>query len=188
MALQQAQPSDETLAANARGGDEDATATLVCKYIPLVRSRAASFYGPGLEQDDLVQEGFIGLLKAIRSYDPLRESSFRTFAVLCVTGRMMSAVRASLSSKHSPLRDYRSISQEGLAFSADVDPESYFIGKEEAQLLWNQIFTKLSSFERDALRLYLSGHSYREMSLILQASSKSVDNAIQRIRRKLKKV
>ena len=180
--------TDEELAALAQQGWEEETTQLVSRYIPLVRARAARYFGPGLERDDLMQEGFIGLLKAIRSYDPARGSSFCTFAALCVNRRMISAVQSSNSDGNTPLRDYCSISREEMESFGDLDPEQYLIGKEEGKAQLSRILSQLSVFEQHALKLYLSGHSYREMSEILRVSPKSVDNAIQRIRRKLKKV
>ncbi len=184
--------TDEELVKLSREGQNDAMAALISRYLPLVRHKARGLYGPGLEQDDLVQEGLIGLLKAIRGYDAGREAGFATFATLCITGRMMSAVRAALSPKHSPLRDYMSISpQEGeekLLIPAQDDPESYIIGKEDTEALRRKIATLLSLFEQDTLRLYFQGHSYREISKLLHSSPKAVDNALQRVRRKLRSV
>ncbi len=188
MGIQHQGLTDEELVTLAQQGSQEETAQLVSRYIPLVRGQAARYFGPGLEQEDLMQEGFIGLLKAIRAYDPSKGSSFRTFAALCVNRRMMSAVRSSHSDANTPLRDYRSISEEEMEPFGDVDPEQYLIGKEEGNALLSRILSQLSVFEQHALKLYLRGHSYREMSQILRVSPKSVDNAIQRIRRKLKKV
>ena len=177
MGIQHQGLTDEELVTLAQQGSDEETAQLVSRYIPLVRGQAARYFGPGLEQEDLMQEGFIGLLKAIRAYDPSKGSSFRTFAALCVNRRMMSAVRSSHSDANTPLEPF-----------GDVDPEQYLIGKEEGNALLSRILSQLSVFEQHALKLYLRGHSYREMSQILRVSPKSVDNAIQRIRRKLKKV
>lgn len=183
---------DEELVKLSREGQSDAMASLISRYLPIIRYKASGLFGPGLEQDDLIQEGLIGLLKAIRGYDENREASFVTFANLCIMGRMQSAVRAALSPKHSPLRDYMSISpQEGepkLSIPAQDSPESYIIGKEDTEALRRKLETLLSLFEQDTLRLYFQGHSYREISNLLHSSPKAVDNALQRVRRKLRSV
>lgn len=184
--------TDEELIDQARGGNDDAVGALITRYLPLVRHKVVGCYGPGLEQDDLVQEGLIGLLGAIRGFDPQRAGSFATYATQCITNRIYSAVRAALSPKHSPLRDYMSISPdaEGQAIQipSDDGPETSFIKKEDNELRDRRMQTLLSGYEQETLRLYLSGHTYQEISDLLHSSPKAVDNALQRVRRKLKMV
>lgn len=180
---------DSQLVARSQIGDKQAAALLIKKYMPLVRRRASYFYGPALEHDDLVQEGMIGLLKAIDGFDHERESSFAAYADKCVTSRLSTVVRRSLSGKHKPLSDYLPLpdiaAEEAVVLG---DPAAYIIEREGEQELRNRIETLLSLFEQDALNMYLSGHSYQHISLRLNCSAKAVDNALQRARRKLRSV
>lgn len=184
--------ADEELIDQVRKGNDDAIGVIVARYLPLVRHKAAGCYGPGLEQDDLVQEGLIGLLGAIRGYVPGRLVSFATYATQCVTNRIYSAVRLALSPRNSPLRDYMSISpdEQGqeIQLTLGDGPETTFIEKEDTELRNRKMKTLLSQNEQEALKLYLSGHTYQEISNILHTSPKAVDNALQRVRRKLKLV
>lgn len=187
MAVMNISKTDRELIADVRCGDKQAEAMLIKKYIPLVRNRASYFFGPALEQDDLMQEGLIGLLKAIHSFDIKKESCFASYAQRCVTGRLMNAVRRSLSGKHKPLSNYLPLPDITADLSDTAgDPAAYLIKAEEAEELRCKIETLLSLFEQDALKMYLSGHSYQHISMRLNCSTKAVDNALQRARRKLK--
>lgn len=179
--------NDDDLAALAKGGDRLATTELVTRYLPLVRHKAAGYRLPGMEPEDIVQEGLMGLIKAIRLYTPPR-SSFATFASLCITTSMATAAKAALSQKSLPLRDYLPLPDDaptGGAHRRD-NPEQRILEREQAVELYRKIDDLLSPFEQQALKLYLSGHSYTDISIRLCTTSKAVDNALQRVRRKLR--
>ncbi len=182
--------SDEELVALAGLGNDEATGLLIARFLPLVRSKATSYYGPGMEPDDLEQEGMMGLWSAVRHYDPTRGGKFSTYATLCVTNRILSAVKSALSLKHSPLRDYMSISPgedgQNIQIPFGEQPESSFIAKETTELHDRKIKQVLSDYEQQVLELYISGHTYREISQAVRSTPKAVDNALQRVRRKLK--
>lgn len=181
--------TDEQLAFRAQNGCDQAAGCLIARYLPMAAARAAGCFGPGLEQDDLIQEGLLGLWSAVRSYDPQKGASFSTFAFQCVANRINSAVRTSLSPRQAPLRDYMSISQdrEGQAMQLpDLDdPEASFIEKESQQLRSRKMRQLLSAREWSVLERYLKGETYQEISEHLGISAKAVDNALQRVRHKL---
>ncbi|MCI5800796.1 MAG: sigma-70 family RNA polymerase sigma factor [Oscillospiraceae bacterium] len=180
---------DDELARRAREGDTDALVLLIARYSVLAGGRAKSYRVAGLEEEDLTQECLIGLLKAVRNYDGA--ASFRPYAVLCMKRQLFTAVKAGLAKKHGPLNNYVSLEGEGSpfpgAFEPSVDgPETLLILEEGMEQRRRQMEALLSSFERDALKLYLCGFTYEEMSKRLKSTEKSVDNALQRVRRKLR--
>ncbi len=184
--------SDEDLIKLARNGDQRAEETLVLRFGWLVRMCARPLFLMGGDSEDLVQEGMIGLITAIREYDPDRGTSFRTFAEICVRNRLRSAVKAASRDKHAPLN--RSVSFDSI-FSTETEaeedgsndtnnPELLFIQQENLQERMSRIYCQLSPLETRILQLYLSGLSYSEIASTCHRSIKSVDNAVQRIRRK----
>lgn len=184
---------DEQLAVQAKGGDSDALALLIQRYIPLVRLRAKTYCKGVLDEDDLFQEGMIALLKAIRNYRSDVPGSFKTFAFVCVNNKLISAVTAHMREKNTPMRGYLSLSEPETATDSfllvspqENGPEQVLIRNEEAYALNRKIENLLSLFERQVLCLYLSSYSYDEMSRQLGSSTKAVDNALQRVRRKLR--
>lgn len=180
--------TDEALILSARAGDDSAVTELVARYLPMIRRRASRYFLPGLDAEDVVQEGLIGLLKAIRLFDG-RQSTFPTFAAVCVGSTMATAAKAALSQKSRPLSDYSSLEElDDVRKDQNVSPEEEIIIAEQMEELTGKIGTLLSSFEQQALTLYLSGHSYLEISQLLRTTSKAVDNALQRVRRKLRSV
>lgn len=180
--------TDEALILSARSGDDPAVTELVTRYLPMIRRRASRYYLPGMDAEDVVQEGLIGLLKAIRLYDG-RQSAFPVFASVCVGSTMATAAKAALSQKSRPLSDYSSLDElAGSSLEHLMSPEEEIIVAEQMEELYGKIHALLSSFEQQALTLYLSGHSYSEISQLLRTSSKAVDNALQRVRRKLRSV
>lgn len=180
--------TDEALILSAREGDDCAVTELVTRYLPMIRRRAARYFLPGMDGEDVVQEGLIGLLKAIRLYDG-RQSSFSAFASLCVTSTMATAAKAALSQKSRPLSDYSPLEElSGSSAESLVSPEEEIIIAEQVGELYGKFHALLSSFEQRALTLYLSGHSYSEISQFLRTTPKAVDNALQRVRRKLRSV
>lgn len=186
--------TDEALARRAKNGDDEALADLIERYTPLVCMRARAYARGVMDVDDVYQEGMIALLKAVRNYQEDTAGSFRTFAVVCVNNKMLSAVTAHMRDKNAPMRSYLSLSGREIpedllaAVSPETDPEKLVIANEESDARNRRIETLLSPFERQVLRLYLSSYSYEEMSRQLGSSTKAVDNALQRVRRKLRNV
>ena len=161
--------SDEQLVARAKDGDDEALTALIQRYAPFVRMRAGAYGVKELDADDLYQEGMIALLTAVRNYCAGLNSSFRTFASVCINNKLNSALRAHMREKNAPMRGYLSLSEQTDARNRRIE-------------------TLLSLFERQVLKLYLSSYSYEEMSKQLGSSTKAVDNALQRVRRKLRTV
>ena len=190
------EPSDESLCAQAAAGDRRAEETLVVRYNRLVRMCARPYFLAGGDSEDLIQEGMVGLLGAIREYDPNKAASFRTYAEICVKNRLFSAVKAAARDKHTPLNN--SVSFENPLFSGTgerfacgtpdrqaEDPEEIILSREAFRERMKALHGQLSGFEASLLRLYLNGLSYSEIAAEVNKSPKSVDNAVQRIRRKL---
>lgn len=183
--------TDEALCAMSVSGDRGAEEVLVTRYSRLVRVCARPFFLAGGDSEDLIQEGMFGLLKAIREFDPGRDVSLRTFAEVCIRRRILSAVAAASRSKHTPLNE--SISLEAPFFAhyspeqaaVHVNPEDLLIDREEHRERLLQMKDQLSGFEADILDYYLQGYSYAEIARQVGRSPKSVDNAVQRIRRKV---
>lgn len=192
--------TDEELIALFRDGDQEAMEKLLIKYKEMVLGKARSMYILGGDSDDLIQEGMLGLFKAVRDYDSGRDASFRTFAQLCVTRQLYTAVKASSRKKHLPLNTAISLSRpvredgeeeeeflDCLEADASSNPEIYLIGQEEMERLEEKIERELSPFEKQVLELHLTGMGYVEIAHVLNRDEKSTDNALQRIRTKLKK-
>lgn len=188
--------TDEQLIQKLRGGDEKVMDYILNKYKPFVRKKANAMYLIGGETDDLIQEGMIGLFKAIRDYKEEREASFFHFAELCVTRQLYSAVEASNRKKHAPLNFYISFSategEEGatledmLGTDSLSNPEELVISQENQRIFLDRLRQKLSSFEREVLDLYLSGMNYQQIAEQMKKSPKSIDNALQRIKGKIR--
>lgn len=188
------QPSDEALCRLAAGGDRFAEEQLISRYARMVRASARPFFLVGGDSEDLTQEGMIGLMKAVREYDGEKEASFRTFAETCVRNRLLSVLRAASRGKHSPLN--QSVSLDTPFFDRDSyalgaqdltqrSPEDFLIDREHTSSLLFGVRKKLSEFEAKILGYYLDGLSCREIAALVGRSPKSVDNAVQRIRRKV---
>ena len=186
--------AESELLALAKEADIEATERLIQHYSRMVRAIARKFYLSGAEGEDAIQEGMLGLLYAIRSFDPDKERSFGSYARLCVERRLISAWRAASSQKHDPLNDAISLDKSPLEdrIEADqtleVDPESLLIHQEEQRESHERLRELLSFFEAQVLSLYLDGLSYEEIADCLHKPEKSVDNAIQRVRRKTAKL
>ena len=193
--------SDEELIDRLRQGEEQIIDYIMDKYKNLVRSKAKSMFILGADNDDLIQEGMIGLFKAVRDYDAGRDASFYTFADSCVSRQMYTAVQASGREKHAPLNSYISLyadmaeaDQDGnaelvnaLTSKAETNPEELLIDKENVANIEAIIDKELSPFEKQVLDLYITGMSYSQIAKVLGRDDKSTDNALQRLKAKLKR-
>jgi RNA polymerase sporulation-specific sigma factor len=190
--------SDEDLVLAARSGDDAALTTLLTKYRAFARVKARSYFLVGADREDIVQEGMIGLYKAIRDFNGEMESSFRSFAELCVTRQIITAIKTATRQKHGPLNNYVSFERpvggddDGDRVLGDVlptvaisDPADLVISAERIRALQAHFDEVLSDLETEVLRLYVEGKSYQEIAERLQRHVKSIDNALQRIKRKL---
>jgi RNA polymerase sporulation-specific sigma factor len=190
---------DLQLVLRARNGDSTAMDVLIRRYTSFVRLKASSYFLAGGDAEDLIQEGLIGLYKAVRDFRADKETSFRSFAELCVTRQIITAIKTATRYKHAPLNTYVSFSHtpagqegEGDCTLGDAlpgpgvdEPSVCVISTEELQSLVFTLGTGLSNLESDALRLYLEGSSYEQMADELGCDTKTIDNALQRVKRKV---
>jgi RNA polymerase sporulation-specific sigma factor len=190
---------DQFLIALAKQGDDQAIDQLVRRYHGFVRLKASSYFLAGGDSDDLIQEGLVGLYKAIRDYRTDRESSFRNFAELCITRQIITAVKTATRNKHTPLNQYVSFSSspsgsqgegeptldEFIPGPAVDDPASRVISSEELRALVDCLSAELSELEAEVLALYLDGRPYEEIAERTGRDTKTVDNALQRVKRKV---
>lgn len=190
---------DYEVVKKAQNGDIMAQNMIINKYKPMVISKSKTYFLIGADRDDIIQEGLIGLYKSIRDYNCNKSSSFKHFADICVTRQMITAVKAATRQKHKPLNTYISLNRpiyeddsektyfETYIDEIETDPEKLIIGKEDFKNIEKKIEEILSKFEKDVFMLYINGFSYNTISKILNKDSKSIDNAIQRVKRKLEK-
>jgi RNA polymerase sigma-H factor len=190
---------DLQLVMRVRNGDESAREQLIRRYTSFVRMKASSYFLAGGESEDLIQEGLIGLWKAVRDFRPDKETSFRSFAELCVTRQIITAIKTATRFKHQALNSYVSFSHTPAGQEPDSDctlgdalpgslvdePSVQVISTEELRSLVFCLGTGLSKLEADALRLYLEGNSYEQMAEDLACDTKTIDNALQRVKRKI---
>lgn len=193
--------TDEELILRLRDGEEAIMDYILDKYKNLVRKYARNMYILGAEEQDLIQEGMIGLFRAIKDYDSGRDASFYTFADLCVSRKMYNAIEASKREKHTPLNDYISFysdsdgeNNEGKTMLLDLlsadetsNPEKLFIDRENVERIERLVVQELSDFEKQVFDLYITGMKYGQIAKVLGRDEKSADNALQRIKSKLKK-
>ena len=194
--------TDEQLLCDYKNGNQEIMDYLMVKYKSMVRKKARAMYLLGGENEDLIQEGMIGLIKAVRDFDETQKTSFSSFAELCVSRQMYSAIEASNRKKHLPLNSYVSLyedsEQEGegrslplidtIESSKENDPEVLYFGKEYTEAFVEQLKELLSPLENHVLYLHLMGTDYRTIAELLGKSPKSVDNALQRIKTKAQKI
>ena len=190
-------PADEELLARIRGGDNEAERLLYERYKQLVRSRAHSYFLIGADHEDLVQEGMLGLYKAVCEYDESKAASFKSFAELCVTRQILSAIKNATRKKHTPLNHYVSLNRSPVKEDGELtlldtvrslsvaDPEDVVIGRENFEQMVTYLETVLSPMERKVLSLYLDGFSYPQIAARIEKPLKSDDNAMQRVKHKL---
>lgn len=189
--------SDETLIDIYRKGDEAAIEVLFERYKDIVRKKAKAMYLAGGDSDDLIQEGMIGLYKAVRDYDDTKEAAFKTFASMCINRQLINAVAVSNRKKNIPLNTYVSFDMPAypdednetrlvdiLKPESEQNPEKLFIDREYSDSFKKKLFDRLSSFEKQVLQLYMEVNDYRQIAMLLGKTPKSIDNAIQRIRAK----
>lgn len=195
------QCSDEELIVLYQAGNENAIDFIFERYKNLVRKKAKAMFLAGGDNDDLIQEGMIGLYKAVRDYNAGKEASFATFASMCINRQMITAVTASNRKKNTPLNTYVSFDTpagndedfdmklvDTLQPETEQNPEKLLIDKERTQDLQTRLFAMLSPFEMQVLNLYLEGMDYLQIAEELEKTAKSIDNALQRIRSKVSKI
>jgi RNA polymerase sigma-H factor len=190
---------DEEVVIGAKNGDTRAQEYLISKYENFVKSKAKSYFLIGADKEDIFQEGMIGLYKAIRDFKPDKLSSFKAFAELCVTRQIITAIKTATRQKHIPLNTYISLNKpiydeesdrtllDVLSEARVADPEELIISREELTHIQNEIGEVLSTLELEVLMSYLDGKSYQEIACDLDRHAKSIDNALQRVKRKLEK-
>ena len=193
--------ADEQIVALSQAGDDEALEFLLMKYRTAVLKRARTYFLIGADHEDIVQEGMVGLFKAVRDFNPEKQSGFRSFAELCITRQMITAIKTATRQKHTPLNTYISLNRplfdeeyemtlmDILGEEAKVvNPEEIILNKEQYEDIEQKIKTALSQFELRVLSYYLKGKSYQEIGTILQRDPKSIDNALQRIKKKIDKM
>ena len=180
---------DAQLAALVKNGDSQAFAELTERYIPAIRAKVSPFHAGGMETDDLCQEGLLALLLAAKTFDPENGASFRTYADVCISNRVIMAYRSATSAKNKPLSNFVSLSGEDAPkFPADcsADPEALLDNREGFEIVRRRMAEILTPMELRALQLYLGGCSYREIAEKMSVTEKAADNALQRARNKLR--
>lgn len=190
---------DEEIVSYAKGGDEVALEYLILKYKNFVRAKARSYFLIGADREDIIQEGMIGLYKAIRDFRADKLASFRAFAELCITRQIITAIKTATRQKHIPLNSYVSLNRpiydeesdrtlmDILPGSKVTDPEELVISREEFADIESKMSEFLSELEWNVLMYYLEGKSYQEIADALSRHVKSIDNALQRVKRKLER-
>ncbi len=190
---------DEALIEAARNNDETALELLIDRYKSFVKAKARTYFLIGADREDIIQEGMIGLYKAIRDFKGDKLSSFRAFAELCITRQIITAIKTATRQKHLPLNSYVSLNKpvydedsertliDIISKDAVTDPEELMINREDVKGIEKKMNEVLSALEMEVLSLYLQGRSYHEIATMLDRHVKSIDNALQRVKRKLEK-
>lgn len=191
--------SDEEIVLKAKSGDVPATDFIIEKYKNFVKSKARTYFLIGADKEDIIQEGMIGLYKAIRDYDVEKSASFRSFAEICITRQIITAIKTATRQKHIPLNSYISLNKPAydddtermmidmIAESENLNPEEIMISRERFSSILEKMSEVLSNYEWKVLKLFLDGKSYCEIAKKLSKSEKSIDNALQRIKKKVEK-
>lgn len=190
---------DEVLVELARNGDSESSNFLIKKYRNFVRAKARTYFLIGADKEDIVQEGMIGLYKAIRDFKGDKQASFKAFAELCITRQLITAIKTATRQKHIPLNSYVSLDKpiydeesgytlmDVISGANMMNPEALIINKEKADDIARELAEMLSGLERRVLALYMEGQSYLEISEELNMQVKSIDNALQRVKRKMER-
>ncbi|MGP4109047.1 RNA polymerase sporulation sigma factor SigH [Virgibacillus sp. L01] len=191
---------DDSIILLVHEGNSQALDFLINKYISFVRAKARTYFIIGADKEDIIQEGMIGLYKAIRDYDGDKLSSFKAFAELCVTRQIITAIKTATRQKHIPLNSYVSLDKpiydeesdrtllDVVAGSKAIDPQELLVNREKFGDMETRLSELLSELEKEVLRLYLDGQTYQEISVKLKRHVKSIDNALQRVKRKLEQL
>lgn len=180
-------PSIEELAVNAANGDDKSMAALISAVMPLAKAKATEFGSPRLSGEDLTQEGMLGFLDAVKSFSPERGVPFKAYAEICINNRILSAVRANTNTKNAALSNAVSMNEEGFDVQqTDGDPANIIAAIDGTQTLKNLIESGLTDFEKQVIKLRLLEYSYSQIAQIIGCSEKAVDNALQRIRKKIR--
>lgn len=189
--------TDEDVVVRAKHGDNSALDYIISRYSSFVKSRSRAYFLIGADKEDIVQEGMIGLFKAVRDFNEEKSVAFRAFAELCVTRQIISAIKMATRQKHIPLNSYVSLNKpmydeesertllDMISGAKILNPEDLFISQENYRLIEKHMQKILSDLEKDVLEYYLQGRSYQEIAAILNRQVKSIDNALQRIKRKM---
>lgn len=189
--------TDEEVVLLAQSGNQEATNYILEKYKSLVKSRVRAYFLVGADKEDLLQEGMIGLFKAIRDFSAEKQASFAGFADLCATRQIVTAIKTATRQKHTPLNNYVSLNKpsyaddsehtllDSISYASVSDPEQIVINEEAYNATSERIVENLSAFEKNVLGEYLQGKSYNEIALVQNRSVKSIDNALQRIKKKI---
>ncbi len=190
---------DVELVQKAQHGDFEAMEVLMERYKNFVRGKARTYFLIGADREDIIQEGMIGLFKAVRDFEPEKQAQFRSFAELCVKRQIITAIKSATRQKHIPLNSYVSLSRpvyeddsektllDLLSTEYVLDPEQILINQEALGITEKRIYMTLSEFEKSVLTYYINGKSYQEIAILLKKEPKSIDNAIQRVKRKIAK-
>lgn len=197
--IDNSQQDEYEIVLKASNGDKIALEYIIKKYKNFVKAKAKSYFLIGADKEDIIQEGMIGLYKAIRDFDATKTNSFRGFAEICITRQIITAIKTATRQKHIPLNSYISLNKpiydeesdrtllDIITTSIISDPEELIISKEELQHIQRKMDELLSDLEQDVLELYLNGKSYQYIADRLERDVKSIDNALQRVKRKLEK-
>ncbi|TJX13260.1 RNA polymerase sporulation sigma factor SigH [Tissierella creatinini] len=189
---------DEDIVELANTDNSQALEFILYKYKNFVRSKVRTYFIVGADKDDIIQEGMIGLYKAIRDYDRKKLASFRSFAEICITRQIITAIKSATRQKHMPLNFYVSLNkpvyeesertlEDVIPEEKNMDPMELFIGREDLDIIETKIGEVLSGLELEVLMSYLEGRTYQEISVALNRDVKSIDNALQRVKRKLER-
>ena len=197
--IDNSQEDENKIVLKAKNGDKISQEYIIKKYINFVKIKSNPYYLVGADKDDIIQEGLIGLYKAIRDFDESKTNSFRGFAEICITRQIITAIKTATRKKHTPLNSYVSLNKpvydeesertliDIIATNISSDPEELIISKEELKRIQNKMDKVLSNLELKVLEMYLNGRSYQYIANRLDRDVKSIDNALQRVKRKLQK-
>ena len=195
--IDNSQEDENKIVLKAKNGDKISQEYIIKKYINFVKIKSNPYYLVGADKDDIIQEGLIGLYKAIRDFDESKTNSFRCFAEICITRQIITAIKTATRKKHTPLNSYVSLNKpvydeesertliDIIATNISSDPEELIISKEELKRIQNKMDKVLSDLELKVLEMYLNGRSYQYIANRLDRDVKSIDNALQRVKRKL---
>ncbi|MBQ4603484.1 MAG: sigma-70 family RNA polymerase sigma factor [Clostridia bacterium] len=179
--------TEEELAVLAAGGDDEAMAILISVITPVAKAKAYALADAGIASDDLTQEGMLGFLEAVKGFNPEKGSSFKAYAETCISNRMISAVRSNYNNKNAALSKAVPLEDSGIEMSADeLDPAKIFSSKDEFEYIAGLIESTLTDLERQVIIMRFMGLSYTEISARLGCGEKTVDNALQRVRKKMR--